>query len=66
MAVRSLYHSIVKMFYFFTPTVITLFQNTPLLITTFAIFGLMVSLAWFKYHIAYKVDSKALKTDGKS
>lgn len=38
-------------------------RNTPLLISTFAIFGLMVSLAWFKYHIAYKVDSKALRTD---
>ena len=25
----------------------------------------MVLLAWFKYLIAYKVDSRALRTDGK-
>ena len=41
------------------------FQSTPLLITTFAAFGFMVLLAWFKYLIAYKVDSRALRTDGK-
>lgn len=43
----------------------TLFQSTSLLITTFATFGCMVLLAWFKYLIAYKVDSRALRTDGK-
>ena len=42
------------------------FQSTPLLITTFAAFGFMLLLAWFKYLIAYKVDSRALRTDGKS
>ena len=41
------------------------FQSTPLLITTFAAFGFMLLLAWFKYLIAYKVDSRALRTDGK-
>lgn len=35
------------------------------MITTFATFGCMVLLAWFKYLIAYKVDSRALRTDGK-
>ncbi|RMX54035.1 hypothetical protein pdam_00013694 [Pocillopora damicornis] len=38
-------------------------RSTPLLITTFAAFGFMVLLAWFKYLIAYKVDSRALRTD---
>lgn len=45
--------------------VLFVFQSTPLLITTFAAFGFMVLLAWFKYLIAYKVDSRALRTDGK-
>ncbi|XP_020616883.1 transmembrane protein 163-like isoform X1 [Orbicella faveolata] len=38
-------------------------RSTALLITTFATFGCMVLLAWFKYLIAYKVDSRALRTD---
>ncbi|KAJ7389042.1 hypothetical protein OS493_034177 [Desmophyllum pertusum] len=38
-------------------------RSTALLITTFATFALMVLLAWFKYLIAYKVDSRALRTD---
>jgi len=38
-------------------------RSTALLITTFATFGFMVLLAWFKYVIAYKADSRALRTD---
>lgn len=37
-------------------------RSTPLLIATFASFGLMLLLAWFKYIIAYRVDSRALRT----
>ena len=43
-----------------------LFQSTALLIAAFATFGCMVLLAWFKYLIAYRVDSRALRTDGKT
>lgn len=40
------------------------FQNTAFLMATVAASILMVLLAWFKYVIAYKVDSRTLRTDG--
>ena len=42
------------------------FQNTAFLMATVAASILMVLLAWFKYVIAYKVDSRTLRTDGKA
>ncbi|XP_068751525.1 transmembrane protein 163a-like isoform X2 [Montipora capricornis] len=39
-------------------------RNTAILIATVAASILMVLLAWFKYVIAYKVDSRTLRTDG--
>lgn len=39
-------------------------RNTAFLMATVAASILMVLLAWFKYVIAYKVDSRTLRTDG--
>lgn len=39
-------------------------RSTALLISTVATFVVMVILAWFKFLIAYNVDSRALRTNG--
>ncbi|XP_074629394.1 transmembrane protein 163a-like isoform X1 [Acropora palmata] len=39
-------------------------RSTALLISTVATFVAMVILAWFKFLIAYNVDSRALRTNG--
>ena len=37
-----------------------------MLISTVATFVVMVILAWFKFLIAYNVDSRALRTNGET